>query len=84
MYTIYNVSPQKRNYLIYNATFLFALIKNADWITFNFDDQEYNITRENLQNWYGKDLSDLKNEDKTKKLAQKYLEDESKINQLFN
>ena len=83
----YDWSDSEQNYkktAIYNATFLFALIKNADWITFNFDDHEYKITKENLQNWYGKDLSDLKNEDETKKLAQKYLEDESKINQLFN
>lgn len=34
--------------VIYNATYLFALIQNAEWITFNFDNQEYKITREAL------------------------------------
>ena len=67
----YDWSDSEQNYkktAIYNATFLFALIKNADWIMFNFDDQEYKITKENLQNWYGKDLSELKNEDEQKNL----------------
>lgn len=83
----YDWSDTELNYkktAIYNATFLFALIKNADWITFNFTNQEYKITRENLQDWYGENLSDLENENETEKIAQKYLEDESKINQLFN
>lgn len=83
----YDWSDSEKNYkktAIYNATFLFALVQNADWILFHFDNQEYKITKENLQNWYKKDLSELKNEDELKKLAQEFLEDESKINQLFN
>ncbi|MFJ8262077.1 DUF4825 domain-containing protein [Rummeliibacillus sp. NPDC094406] len=83
----YDWSDSEKNYkktAIYNATFLFALVQNADWITFNFDNQEYKITKENLQNWYGEDFGELKNEDELKKLAQKYMEDESVINQLFN
>lgn len=83
----YDWSESELNYkktAIYNATFLFVLIKNADWITFNFDNQEYKITKENLQNWYGENLGDLENENETEKLAQKYLEDENKVNQLFN
>ncbi|WP_238532182.1 DUF4825 domain-containing protein [Planococcus antarcticus] len=83
----YDWSDSEMNYkktAIYNATFLFALIKNADWIAFNFDNQEYKITRESLQDWYSENLSDLENESETEKLTQRYLEDESKINQLFN
>ncbi|MFJ5624580.1 DUF4825 domain-containing protein [Peribacillus loiseleuriae] len=70
--------------VIYNATFLFALIQNADWITFNFNNQEYTITRENLQNWYGGDFRGLQSEDEIKTFIQKYLDDEDKVNQLFN
>jgi len=83
----YDWSDSKQNYkktAIYNATFLFALIKNADWITFNFDNQEYKITKENLQNWYGEDFSELQSEDELKTLVQKYLDDEDKVNQLFH
>lgn len=83
----YDWSDSEENYkktVINNATFLFALVQNVDWITFNFDDQEYKITRENLQDWYDENLSDLKSESETEKLVQKHLEDENKINQLFN
>lgn len=69
---------------IYNATFLFALVQNADWITFNFDNHEYKITKESLHSWYGKNLNALESEDETEKLVQSYLGDENKINQLFN
>ena len=58
----YDWSESEQNYkktAIYNATFLFALVQNVDWITFNFGNQEYKITKENLQNWYGEDFSGL-------------------------
>ncbi|MGE7926044.1 DUF4825 domain-containing protein [Viridibacillus arvi] len=83
----YDWSESEQNYkktAIFNATFLFTLVQNADWITFNFDNQEYKITKENLQNWYGEDFSELKNEYDLKALTQKHLENEDKVNQLFN
>ncbi len=82
----YDWSDSEQNYkrtAIYNATFLFALVQNADWITFNFDNREYKITKENLQNWYGENFSELKSEDELKTLAQRFLEDGDKVNQLF-
>lgn len=82
----YDWSESEQNYkktAVFNATFLFTLVQNADWITFNFDNQEYKITKENLQNWYGEDFSELKNKDDLKELAQKHLENEDKMNQLF-
>ncbi|ALX47661.1 hypothetical protein AOX59_15190 [Lentibacillus amyloliquefaciens] len=82
----YDWSESEQNYkkaAVFNATFLFTLVQNADWITFNFDNQEYKITKENLQNWYGEDFSELKNKDDLKELAQKHLENEDKVNQLF-
>ncbi|MEO4052442.1 DUF4825 domain-containing protein [Solibacillus sp. CAU 1738] len=82
----YDWSESEQNYkktAAFNATFLFTLVQNADWIAFNFDNQEYKITKENLQNWYGEDFSELKNEDDLKALTQKHLENEDKVNQLF-
>ncbi|OEH84288.1 DUF4825 domain-containing protein [Desulfuribacillus stibiiarsenatis] len=74
--------------VIYNATYLFALIQNVDWITFHFEMvdgmEEYKINREDLQAWYGIDLSEIDNEDRLQELIQKSLEDEKKINQLLN
>lgn len=68
---------------IYNATFLFALVQNAEWITFNFDNQEYQITKENLQAWYGKELSKFDNEEKLRKLTEEYLKEKNKAGELF-
>lgn len=58
---------------IYNATFLFALVQNVDWITFNFDNQEYTITKEKLQESYGVELSEFKNEDELRKFTEEFL-----------
>ena len=69
--------------VIYNATYLFALIQNAEWITFNFDNQQYKITREALIEWYGEDFSTLQSEEELKTLIQKRWDDEYKVNQLF-
>ena len=82
----YDWSESEQNYkktAVFNATFLFTLVQNAEWVTFNFDHQEYKITKENLQNWYGEDFSELKNEDDLKALTQKHLKNEDKLNQLF-
>lgn len=70
--------------VIYNATFIFALVQNADWISFNFDDQQYKITKENLQDWYGENLSKLKSEEEISKITQEYLDNEIKVDQLFD
>lgn len=64
---------------VYNATYLFALIKNAGWITFRFNEQEYTITRSAMQQWYGKDLRELENEEQTEQLLQTYLGDKEKV-----
>ncbi|WP_335871870.1 DUF4825 domain-containing protein [Bacillus sp. 2205SS5-2] len=73
---------------INNASYLFTLIQNVDWIIFNFEMvdgmEEYKITRENLQAWYGIELSEIDSEDKLKELIQKSLEDSKKVNQFLN
>ncbi|OEH92842.1 DUF4825 domain-containing protein [Bacillus solimangrovi] len=69
---------------LYNASFLFALVKNVDWVTFNFVEQEYTVTRQELQNWYGKDLREFSDENELSQFIQKYLEDENKAKQFLN
>ena len=83
----YNGEDPEKNYkkiVVYNATFLFALIQNADWVTFNFANEEYTITKEKLQNWYGEDFTGMQSEDEVKTFIQKHLDDGDKVNQLFN
>ena len=69
---------------IYNATFLFTLIQNAEWVNFNFADHAYEIIKTDLESWYGENLSELENEDQLINLIEKYLGDEDKINELFD
>lgn len=73
---------------ITNASYLFTLIQNVDWITFHFEMvdgmEEYKISREKLQAWYGIELKEIDNENKLKELIQESLEDDKKINQLLN
>ncbi|WP_404451810.1 DUF4825 domain-containing protein [Virgibacillus necropolis] len=68
---------------IYNATFIFALVKNAEWITFEFGKQTHTVTKKKLQGWYGKELSEFTNEDNLRNLIEEYLENENKVNQFF-
>ncbi len=68
---------------IYNATFIFALVQNTEWITFKFDNQEYKVAKENLQDWYGKELSKFTSEVELREFTQEYIEDPNKVKQLF-
>lgn len=82
----YNWMPSekfRRETAVNNATYLFALIRNADWVTYNFRNQEYKIAKEELQKWYGKDLSTYKNENGLKALIKEFTEDENKMNEFF-
>lgn len=83
----YSLEKSEQDYkgiVLYNATFLFTLIQNADWITFNFESEEYTITKEKIKNWYGEDFTRMQNEEEVKTFIQKHSDDEKKVNQLFN
>lgn len=77
------IAADYKELALYNATFIFALVKNADWVDFKFVEKEYRVTRESLESWYGKDLSEFKSEDELSKFTQKYFEDENKVNDFF-
>ena len=77
------IEKEYKETAVYNATFLFALVDNAEWITFDFEDREYKITKRDLQNWYGKKLSEFTYEEELKSFVQEQLKDETKVNQLL-
>lgn len=70
--------------VINNATYLFTLIQNVNWITFNSDMDDYSISREDLETWYGKDLHEIDNEDELRELIQETIEDENNVNRFLN
>ncbi|WP_230659242.1 DUF4825 domain-containing protein [Psychrobacter sp. I-STPA10] len=77
-------SPQQQpQIVVYTATYLFALIQNVDWIRYNFANRELTITKEQMQQWYGEDLSRIQNEDELHTLIDKYINDQDKIKQLI-
>lgn len=79
----HNLPANTKNIVINNATYLFALVKNVEWITFDFADKNYTMTRQQLNEWYGKDVSSYTNEKDLEELIHTNLKEKSKINQLF-
>ncbi|MDQ0231093.1 DUF4825 domain-containing protein [Metabacillus malikii] len=78
----------ERHTVIHNASYLFTLIKNVDLISFHFEKNdgidEFKIVKDDFQNWFGKNLEEVDNEDELKELIQEKLKDESDVDQLFN
>jgi predicted P-loop ATPase/GTPase len=68
------IESDYRELALYNATYILALVKNADWVKFNFIQQEYKVTREELQSLYGKDIRQFNNEEELSNFLQKNLE----------
>nr|WP_255473375.1 DUF4825 domain-containing protein [Planomicrobium sp. CPCC 101110] len=73
--------------VIHNASYLFALIQNVDWVVLNFETaegvKEFKITREELESWYNLKLSEVENEEKLTELIQTHSEDAEEIAQLL-
>ncbi|WII37874.1 DUF4825 domain-containing protein [Paenibacillus thiaminolyticus] len=72
-----------RETVIFNATFLFALVQNVDQVHLELKGQSYLLTREQLQSWYGKELDQFENEQDLRKLTQEFIPDKDKVDQLF-
>ena len=77
------IEREYKETVIYNATFLFTLVENAEWITFNFEEQQFKITKEELQGWYGNEFSEFTSEEELKNLIQMQIANEKKVDQLF-
>ncbi|AFS70389.1 DUF4825 domain-containing protein [Exiguobacterium antarcticum] len=77
------VEQEIKETILFNATYLFVLVDNVDQITFTFPDYTFTVTRDKLDGWYNKQLSTIKQESDVKKLLQRHLKSENKINQFF-
>lgn len=70
-----------------NATYLFTLIDNVDWVQFDFDTgagvEQYRLTREQLQAWYEVDLTGIDEQEKLEELLEQYLDEDQKIDALL-
>jgi hypothetical protein len=69
---------------LYNATYFLCLVKNADWVKFNFENQMFTITRDELEAFYGKDIRKFTTEEELSLFIQENLEDEDKVSKFFN
>ncbi|MBM7602484.1 hypothetical protein JOC75_000454 [Metabacillus crassostreae] len=70
--------------VLYNSTYLFSLIQNAELIKFDFEGMEYEMTKEKLEKWYGRDLNEFNNKEELDDFIQDQLKDQDKVKQLFN
>jgi len=72
---------------INNASYLFELIQNAEWVTFHFEtadgEENHQITREELQTGYDMDLRKIEDEEELKEHIAEFIEDETKVNGLL-
>lgn len=79
-------SSDKEN-AAHTATYLFTLIDNVEWVQFDFDTgagvEQYRLTRDQMQAWYGMDLSGIDEQKKLEELLEEFLDEEQKIDELF-
>lgn len=66
-----------------NSTYLFSLVKNAEWVQYDFGKEKLKVQKNELQDWYGKELSSITDESDLKTLLQEYLSDKEEINKYF-
>lgn len=78
------VEKENRETILYNTTFLFALIDNAEWATYNFEKQTYTLTKDELEAWYDKDLGAFTTEEELDKFIVEHLENTDSVNHFFD
>ncbi|MBB6445821.1 DUF4825 domain-containing protein [Bacillus benzoevorans] len=66
-----------------NSAYLFSLVKNVEWVQYDFGKQKLRVDKKELQEWYGEELSSMTNETDLKKLLQERLSDKNQITQYF-
>ncbi|ANU15272.1 hypothetical protein B481_0626 [Planococcus halocryophilus Or1] len=73
--------------VINNASYLFTLIQNVDWIMLKFETvdgvEEFKLTREELEGWYEVNLSKIESEEKLKELIQVHLKNSEEVTKLL-
>ncbi|AYC28435.1 DUF4825 domain-containing protein [Paenisporosarcina cavernae] len=69
--------------MVSNATYLYTLVKNVEIITFVFPEKEYQLSRQEVEEWYGQELSEVETEDQLQTLMEEKLENENAISELI-
>lgn len=64
---------------IYYSTYLFALVTNIEWVSIHFNDAEITLTKSDLQDWYGKELSTITSEEELEELIHSHSEEWDKF-----
>lgn len=82
-YDIYTLDLNAKFMVLYNTMYIFALIPNAEWMTYEFNEESVTIHKEKLVGWIGNDLSQFTNSDQLHSFAQRALRNETVINQFF-
>lgn len=68
---------------VHNASYLFALLENAQWVAFDFGDEIYKLNNSELEDWYGKVLHDFTREEELKEIIQEKLQENDDLTELF-
>ena len=77
------VATDYKELALYNATYILALVHNADWVQFNFIEQELLVTREKLHSLYEIDIREYSNEEELSAVMIEKLSDENNVNMFF-
>ncbi|EJO5348650.1 DUF4825 domain-containing protein [Clostridium botulinum] len=75
---------QVKKALIYNSTIAFALIDNIKEINYNFVKSNYKVCRQDMEKWYGEELSKLLENNKWKSKVQDKLNNEDHVDKFIN
>ncbi len=77
------LEDEYRKTVLYNATYIFTLIDNAELLTFQFDEKTYTLEKTELEKWYGQDLDLFEEEEALHQLLESTLANEEKIIDFF-
>lgn len=81
---VFNIGEYRvKSNLIYNATANFALIDNLEAIEFYFEDVSYTLSRQNIVDWYGDDISSLLKKEVWAERVQSKLSDPKYIDEFW-
>ena len=69
--------------MLHNATVQFALIPNADIITFVVDGEKHTVKREVLEDWYDAKLDNIKTEEELAELEKNKPANDGEISMIF-
>jgi hypothetical protein len=70
-----NVAEVMQEIVTTNSTYLFTLIQNVDVVTIAFPDEQYTVSKKEVQGWYDEDLQNVADEQALQALIQSLMQD---------